>query len=106
MGGTSKRPASSRAVCAGAEALADAGDMSIMGWHEAARIALDAALPILERDIRRQAASEVLALDARNREQAERTHNRGPYYDMRTSLRRLARGEPLPVPGTSDESKD
>lgn len=46
----------------------------------------------------RQAARQILLLDA------EPSPKGAPYYDMRTSLRRLARGEPLPdLPHESTE---
>lgn len=50
----------------------------------------------VERRIRRETAQEVLALEAADQKLWER--NTGPYGDMRTSLRRLARGEQLPRP--------
>ncbi|HZR50146.1 MAG TPA: hypothetical protein VFB06_11560 [Streptosporangiaceae bacterium] len=60
---------------------------------------LAAAMPALERSIRRRMAREILALDEADGT-LERTgaRNVGPYGDMRTSLRRLARGETLPRP--------
>ena len=50
----------------------------------------------VERRVRRETAQEVVALEAEDQRRWER--NVGPYGDMRTSLRRLARGEPLPRP--------
>jgi hypothetical protein len=82
------------AARAGAEALRAYGDRG--GTEEkAARLVLDAALPLIERDVRRKMARHILALDQLDRQQVERTSNKGPFYDMRTSLRRVARGEPL-----------
>jgi hypothetical protein len=89
------------ALDAGATALEEA---VMAGAHPhddewvTARIVLTAALPFIERHVRRQVAREVLELNELDRVQGERTNNRGPFYDMRTSLRRLARGETLPVP--------
>lgn len=62
-----------------------------------ARADLEAAAPLLERAICRKMARDILALAAED-ENAEKKGARhaGPYGDMRTSLRRLARGEPLP----------
>jgi hypothetical protein len=82
------------ALRAGAEALqahlhCDEADP----WRDRARVVLLAALPAIERHVQRQMAIRILELDALDR---QRTSNKGPYYDMRTSLRRLARGEPLP----------
>ena len=61
---------------------------------EIARMALMAALPLIERHVRREMAREVLALEAEDRKRW--AFAKGPYGDMRTSLRRLERGEPLP----------
>lgn len=58
-----------------------------------ARAALEAALPLIERDVRRQMARHVLALASLNR---EKTRNKPPWIDMMTSLRKLSRGEELP----------
>lgn len=71
-------------------------DGLIAGYaHTLARAALTAALPLIERDVRRQMARQVLALNDLDSQQAAATNNRGPFYDMRTSLRKLARGEEL-----------
>lgn len=70
--------------------------------EEVAREALLIALPAIQRDAVKRAARHILALDAADR----RAHgpggpNKGPWNDMQTSLRRLARGEELPdLPGT------
>jgi hypothetical protein len=59
--------------------------------------ALMAALPVIQRDAVRQAARHILALDAADRRaHAPGTPNKGPWNDMQTTLRRLARGEPMP----------
>jgi hypothetical protein len=67
-----------------------------IGMDWALRAGLAAALPVIERDVRRRTAREVFALEAEDRKRQDR--NRGPYGDIRSSLRRLARGEPLPEP--------
>lgn len=54
---------------------------------------LDAVLPAIEQHVRRSMAREVLALDAADH---KLTRNVGPWGDMKTSLKRLARGEELP----------
>lgn len=90
-----------------------------------ARAALTAAMPVIERAVLREAAKRILLLDAIQRNaicprchaktvSRPRTHlsaepyrcagghewphppNRGPYNDADSSVRRLARGEPLP----------
>ena len=79
---------------AAAEALEDRPDYCLLDPWEAARIALEAALPLIERDVRRQTGRRVLALDSLNR---QKTRNRPPWIDLRTSLRKLSRGEELPT---------
>jgi hypothetical protein len=65
--------------------------------EEVAREALRIALPAIQRDAVRQAARQILALDAADRRaHAPGMPNKGPWNDMRTSLRRLARGGSLP----------
>jgi hypothetical protein len=54
-----------------------------------ARVALSAALPVIQRDAVRQAARQILDL------RPERDLY-GSYYMMGRCLKRLARGEPLP----------
>jgi hypothetical protein len=59
-----------------------------------ARAAIEAVLSVIERDARRKVARELLArFSARLPEQEAY----GAYMDMRTDLRRLARGEELAV---------
>jgi hypothetical protein len=67
--------------------------------EEVAREALLIALPAIQRDAVRQAAKQILALDAadRTRRAPPGCPNKGPWNDMRTTLRRLARGEALPA---------
>lgn len=50
------------------------------------------------KDVLRHAARQILALDADDRARRSQPGypNKGPWNDMRTTLRRLARGEPLP----------
>ena len=83
------------AVRLAAEALREAG-VHPGDDGEIARMALMAALPLIERHVRRETAREVLALEAEDRKRW--AYAKGPYGDMRTSLRRLERGEPLPRP--------
>lgn len=64
--------------------------------HRLARAALEAAMPDIERTLLRSAAARILELDAADQ---QCTVNKGPYWDMRTCLRKLSRGEKLPVPG-------
>jgi len=107
-----------------ADALAAAGDLLGDDWAEAG-IALTAAMPVIERAVLREAAQRILLLDAIQRNVIcprchtktvgrPRTHlsaepyrcaeghewpqppNRGPYNYADSSLRLLARGEPLP----------
>jgi hypothetical protein len=66
-----------------------------------ARAALEAAMPAVERHVLRAAARRILALDEAGR---DRRDNKGPFWDMRTCLRKLARGEALPAPGAEDGS--
>ena len=81
---------------------AAAGALRDLGVHpgdngEIARAAIRAALPLIARQVRRQVAREILDLDAADRKFPPYTEfNHGPYGDADTSLRRLARGEPLP----------
>jgi hypothetical protein len=49
---------------------------------------------MVESRVRRETAREVIALDEADQKLWEVNH--GPFGDMRTSLRRLARGEQLP----------
>ena len=59
-----------------------------------ARAALEAAAPLLERSIRRKMVREILDLAKAD---ANLSHiNKGPWGDVDSSVRRLARGEPLP----------
>jgi hypothetical protein len=88
-----------RAIIAAADDFGhgDGGGMLVAGRAgDLARAGLLAAFPVIKRSVQRETARHVLALDACAREQAERTRNKGPFLDMDTSLRRLARGEPLP----------
>ena len=87
----------SAATQAVTQAAADYGhDGLIAGDAETlARAAIEAALPLIERDVRRKTARHVLALDDYARRQDAYTRNKGPFIDMRTSLRKLARGEEL-----------
>jgi hypothetical protein len=61
-------------------------------------MALDSVLPAIQRDAVRQAARHVLALDAAERAKRNEPgcRNVGPWNYADSSLRRLARGEPLP----------
>jgi hypothetical protein len=54
---------------------------------------------VIERRVRREAGREILALDVADKA-IERTPatNKGPFGDVDTSVRRLARGEQLPRP--------
>ena len=58
-----------------------------------AEAAVVAAYPLIEREVRRGMAREVLALDAVDRQCAR---NKPPYGSMKVSLNRIERGEPLP----------
>jgi hypothetical protein len=59
----------------------------------------DALRGVIERRVRRETAREVLALHEADRMiERKPSTNKGPWGDMRTSLRRLERGEPLPRP--------
>lgn len=78
---------------AAAEALEDRPDYCLLDPCNAARVALEAALPLIERDMRRKIGRQVLALDSLNR---QKTRNKPPWIDVRTSLRKLSRGEELP----------
>jgi hypothetical protein len=60
----------------------------------AVTVALNAVLPLIERDIRRKTAREILFLAQVDRERDAR--NLGPYGCVDASLNRLARGELLP----------
>jgi hypothetical protein len=65
--------------------------------REVVRQALIAGLPGIQRHAIRKAARQILALDeADRRMHAPGMPNTGPWNDMRTTLRRLTRGEPLP----------
>jgi hypothetical protein len=68
-------------------------------FADQAREVLEAAMPAIERASRRKVAREILALDAADKaiERSPAT-NKGPFGDVRSSVRRLARGEPLPRP--------
>ena len=91
--------------------IAAAGDFGPGNGHrvvvagpaeDLARAALEAALPAIERAAQRETARHILALDAEDagRRRQPGHHNKGPWNDMQTSLRRLTRGESLPeVPG-------
>lgn len=59
------------------------------------RHALGAAMPIIEKAALKAAAKHILHLDAEDRDRHRHAH-RPPWNDMRTVLRKLARGEPLP----------
>jgi hypothetical protein len=75
------------------KALEETGAWLDDSKRQAVEFALKAALPVIQRDAVRQAARRVLLLDEMDR---RKSASKGPYNDMRTSLRRLARGEPLP----------
>ena len=72
--------------------------------HEAVA-ALVAAMPAIEKAVLREMARRVLALDAADRTLRHQPDhpNKGPWNDMRTTLRRLARGEPIPDPAPKGE---
>jgi hypothetical protein len=53
------------------------------------RMALEVALPLIERDVRRKMAQHLMAL--RDAEQGSMSHS-----SWRRCLRRISRGEPLP----------
>ena len=64
-----------------------------------ARAALEAALPVIERAALRDAAKKILALQDEDhaRRQAAGIRSAGPpWNDMRSVLRKVARGEPIP----------
>lgn len=48
---------------------------------------------VIERQVRRDLAREILALDAK---EAKCSRNKGPWGDIEASVRRIARGEQLP----------
>lgn len=78
------------------DALEEDGWCTI-GMDRPVRTGLLAALPLIDRHIRRHVAREVLALDEAEHTLARNgARNVGPYGDAVLSLRRLARGEPLP----------
>jgi hypothetical protein len=84
------------------EAAAAAYDAALaegaLSATDAARVVLEAVMPRIEDRARRQAAREVLALDDAERKLSRRgPRNAGPFGDAVTSLRRIARGEPLPA---------
>jgi hypothetical protein len=68
-----------------------------------ARAALEAALPVIERAVQRETARHILALDAAD---LAKQRNVGPWNDTRTTLRRLARGEPLPDLPTMEKGEN
>ena len=95
------------ALAAGAEAVNEAH--AKRGWNkpapwwvkEVSAAVLDAAAPLLAEEVAaktcRKMARDILALDQEDRNlERKGARNVGPYGDMKTSLRRLARGEPLP----------
>jgi len=83
------------------EALTEAALLNNAGYlpgdeQMAAWIVLDATLPAIRRADRRDLARHILALDEEDQARHRQGPNKGPWNDMRTSLRRLARGESLP----------
>lgn len=70
----------------------------VLSSTDAAMAVLEATYPMIVRHARREVAREVLALDEADRKFSGRgsQFNHGPYGDMQSSLRRLARGEALP----------
>ena len=65
-----------------------AGDSRLL-----AEAAANAVYPLIEREVRREMAREVLALDAVD---GQCSHNVGPWGSMKASLNKISRGEPLP----------
>jgi len=60
--------------------------------------ALTAAMPGIRRAVLREAARQILALDAEDRSRHHvAAKNVGPWNDMGTVLRKLLRGEPIPA---------
>lgn len=88
-----------RAILAAAAAAYDAAlAEGALSATDAARVVLEAVMPQVEDRARRQAAREALALDDAERQLARQgARNAGPYGDAVTSLRRIARGDPLPA---------